>query len=241
MSQSRWKIIDSGAASAKENMEVDSRLLKGLDMSSCPILHLYEWESPSATYGHFIDPLAYFSKEVFSNHELQLAKRPTGGGIIFHTTDWAFSVLIPAGYSAYSMNTLENYAFVNTLVVEVIKRVTGRFAQLSLLVSEKTRLDDPCANFCMAKPTKYDVMLEGKKVGGGAQRRTKTGFLHQGTLSLALPNPIFLERVLLASHLVSKAMLENTYALLDNIPFAKNLLDARLLLKDSLKSVVESA
>lgn len=231
MSHSRWTIIDSGVANALENMTRDAKFLEELDAtSSTPILHLYDWEAPSATYGHFIDPTAHLSQEAFVGNHLQLAKRPTGGGLIFHVADWAFSLLVPAGHETYSVNTLENYAFVNRLVIRVISRLIGRTGELGLnletAVQPKPK-DDHSRHFCMAKPTKYDVMLDGKKVAGGAQRRTKSGFLHQGTISLAMPDPLFLEKVLSPGTCVWQAMVENTCALLDGKPGPGELQEAR--------------
>ena len=54
---------------------------------------------------------------------LHLARRPTGGGIIFHLTDFAFSVLIPANHPSFSQNTLENYALVNRPVAFAISEI----------------------------------------------------------------------------------------------------------------------
>lgn len=230
-----WTIIDSGLASAKKNMEMDAKFLEELNASSTsPILHLYDWESPSATYGHFIQPYDHLSDKI----SLELAKRPTGGGVIFHTHDWAFSMLVPASHEAFSMNTLDNYAFVNNLLIDVIGRFLGKKEGLSLLPACAER--DKCVgHFCMAKPTKYDVMSEGKKVCGGAQRRTKNGFLHQGTISLSLPDKNFLDEVLL-DKTVSKAMFENSYSLLADIPSAKDLMEARKFLKNTFISTLKA-
>lgn len=234
MSYSNWIIHDTGIASAQDNMKIDAALLDNLDASSKrPILHLYDWEAPSATYGHFINPSNHLSNHALNTHCLQLAKRPTGGGLIFHTTDWAFSALVPAGHEAYSVNILENYAFINHLLVEVISCFLGRSARLSLLPDEPKSLDDHCHYFCMAKPTKYDVMLKGKKVGGGAQRRTKSGFLHQGSISLALPDEAFLNQMLLPNTSVLQAMKDHTFTLLGATSSTKEILDARKCLLES--------
>jgi len=39
----------------------------------------------------------------------------------------------------------------------------------------------------MARPTKYDVMLQGKKNCRGCPAENKDGFLHQGTIALLRP------------------------------------------------------
>jgi lipoate-protein ligase A len=136
------------------------------------------------------------------------------------------------------VNTLENYAFVNRLLIEVINEFAGQVATLGLLMHEPQVQDIHSKHFCMAKPTKYDVMIEGKKVGGGAQRRTKSGFLHQGTLSLALPDVNFLQKILLPDTCVFRSMQQNSYALLEGKPSAENLLNARIRLKEIFKKVI---
>ena len=66
----------------------------------------------------------------------------------------------------------------------------------------------------MAKPTKYDVLWEGKKVAGAAQRKTKAGFLHQGSISLVMPPQDYLNYILAPGTSVQQAMQIHTYPLL---------------------------
>lgn len=210
----KLQLIDSGKASALTNMAIDQKLLEGLLLNPEPILHFYEWETNSGTYGHFIRPFAFLNEQAVQKHQLQLAKRPTGGGIVFHLCDFAFSMLVPATHWAFSLNTLENYAFVNRLVANSIQCFLGISTATHLLPIENAPLDQSSGYFCMAKPTIYDVMLDGRKVGGGAQRRTKQGFLHQGTISLAMPSEEFLNEILLPGTSVLEEMRRNTFALL---------------------------
>jgi len=236
MALSHWSILDTGPATAQRNMDLDAKLLSDLDPnSSSPILHLYDWSAPSVTYGHFIDPSRYFIQDP----HVDLARRPTGGGIIFHTTDWAFSILVPAAHPAYSLNVMENYAFVNRLVIDLITQFMGNGygSQMTLLSQEPLACNQPVSCFCMAKPTRYDVMVNGKKVGGGAQRRTKAGFLHQGSISLAPPDEKLVESALLPGISVRKAMQENTFALLRDTSSA-DLQEARRALAALFPSIL---
>lgn len=234
MKEIPWKAIDSGADTAKFNMAFDEQLLKNIDPESCqPILHLYEWNAPSATYGYFTDPYTLLNASTVEQSGLQLARRPTGGGIIFHLTDFAFSILVPAGHSAYSINVLDNYAFVNRMLVEIIEKFSGGKIGCRLLPEEPTAIDSHSGYFCMAKPTKYDVVLDdGRKVAGGAQRRTKNGFLHQGTISLGFPNEYLLESVLLPGTRVLEAMRLNTYPLLGNDATVSAIVEAKQVLRN---------
>ncbi|CCB85525.1 lipoyl protein ligase domain-containing protein [Parachlamydia acanthamoebae] len=226
-----WKIVQSGCCSASSNMHRDYELLSQLESIKQPIFHSYEWIGDCATFGHFIQPFDFLNEQAVNRLNLNLAKRPTGGGIVFHVSDLAFSALIPASHSAYSVNTLENYAFVNQVVMQALRAFMGNQALPQLLPEEPLPLDASSKNFCMAKPTKYDVMLEGRKVGGGAQRRTKHGFLHQGTIALAMPKEDFLQEILLPGTCVMTAMKQHSYLLLGANYTHKQLDEARQELK----------
>ena len=209
-----WEIIDSGVQPAKENMRLDAEMLEKAGGFSRPVLHHYEWQKPSATYGYFADPGMLLNLDNARGLGLDLAKRPTGGGIIFHLWDLAFSVLAPAHCPVFSQNTLENYAFVNNAVLASVKAFLNGNPPLSLTPDDFTEWDASCSHFCMAKPTKYDVMWEGRKVAGAAQRKTRAGFLHQGTIALVMPSVEYLSSVLLPGTQVLQAMQYHTCPLL---------------------------
>ena len=213
-----WEILDTGVNSASENMRADALMLEGIERFSKPILHLYEWKGMCATYGYFLDPDKVLNLNGIKEAGIDLARRPTGGGCVFHFWDMAFSVLVPATCPEFSQNTLENYAFVNGAVLEAVKEFLGTSLPLSLTPVDLAALDGCCHHFCMAKPTKYDVMWEGKKIAGAAQRKTKKGFLHQGTIALGLPKQELLSKILLPGTEVAAAMQAHTFSLLGEDP-----------------------
>lgn len=229
----RLEIIDTGSKSAEENMRFDNELLAKADGFSRPVLHLYEWDGDSATYGHFIDPSSYLNLEQAAKLSLQLARRPTGGGIIFHLWDLAFSVMVPACSAEFSSNTLDNYAFVNNAVLGAVKEFL-QGAIVSLTPEDATPWDANCLHFCMAKPTKYDLMWEGKKIAGAAQRKTRAGFLHQGSIALVLPPSDYLEKVLLPGTKVQEAMFAHTCPLLGKSASSEELIRAKGRLRELL-------
>ncbi len=223
-----WQVIETKPMEAEKIMQKDRKLLDEISSFACPILHLYEWKEPSVTYGHFIDPSKFFSLEALSKEEISLARRPTGGGIIFHLWDFAFSVLIPSTHPAFSQNTLENYAYVNRAVLGAVEEFLQNKQGAELTLEDGRLIGKGSEHFCMAKPTKYDVMIRGKKVAGAAQRKTKEGLLHQGSISLMMPSQKILEKVLLPELRVAQAMQTFTFPLLQgkedfsHLSFARN-------------------
>lgn len=227
-----WKYLDTGKRSAAENMALDTALLEDLKEEKQAILHLYDWTQDAATYGHFIDPSKFLNLKGVEHFSLDLAKRPTGGGIIFHNCDLAFSVIVPSTHPAFSLNPLDNYAFINNRVITAIKQMIELPADL--LPDEPIALDEHCKNFCMAKPTKYDVMIQGKKVGGAAQRKSKYGYLHQGSISIGLLPEEYLCQVLTPQTQVIEGMRANSFSLLGENWTKNELVEARLELRSAL-------
>lgn len=231
----QFQVMDTGVKSAKENMHLDAILLDTLDQYENPLLHFYEWSSPSATYGLLVNPESHLNMKGIENHRIDLAKRPTGGGIIFHLWDFAFSILVPATHPLFSFNPLENYQRINRAVLQAILAYWGEKIPLEITKEEGALPESPLARFCMASPTKYDVVFQGKKIAGAAQRRTKKGFLHQGSIALCLPDPALLNEIL-ANRVVASEMLKVTFPLLgtqevdvESLKEAKNWFKASLL------------
>lgn len=191
------RVVDTGKASAAENMALDEQFLKQAE----PLIHFYDWEREAATYGHFTDP----SELLLPDHGLDLAKRPTGGGIIFHTNDLAFSILM----TACSTNTLDNYHAINRRIAQAIEAFTEGRVVPNFYTEQK--VERP--TFCMKAPTIYDLVVANKKVAGAAQRRTKYGLLHQGSICLHAPGPLPLRDKALAA-----AIQKNSYPIAPDLP-----------------------
>lgn len=209
-----WNLIETPPSSAAANMERDAHLLRDMIPTGLPTLHLYEWCAPSLTYGFFAKPERLLNLPAVARHGLDLARRPTGGGVVFHMWDLAFSVLIPSGSSLYSQSTLDNYEWINQKVLNVVEEFLGKSVLMTLTLHDAEVQNVDRAFFCMARPTKYDLVVGSKKIAGAAQRRMRQGLLHQGTIALVFPDVNLLDEVLLSRD-VCAAMRQTTFPLLD--------------------------
>ncbi len=220
-----WKVIDTGIDSAEMNMRIDREMLDQLNDQ--PVIHFYEWEHPSITHGYFIKPEKFLNLERLKQRGIDIARRPTGGGIVFHLWDLAFSVLVPAKSSLFSTATLENYALVNKCVQNAVVSLIGE--DLEMIKDDAPKMTEQCGSFCMARPTRYDVVLNGRKIAGAAQRKMKQGFLHQGTISLFQPDLELIEDVLLPDTGVLEAMSHYTKPLFEKNAEVKEQLKGALI------------
>jgi lipoate---protein ligase len=178
-------IQQDGKVSAHLAMQKDVALIQNLQNIKKPTLRFYDWQGPSITYGYFIDPAKYFTEQAFLDSSgVEFARRPTGGGILFHYCDFPFTFALPSTHPCFSENVLENYRFVNEVVLQAVFEVAGKDAELELKKEHVTTCHE---HFCMATPTRYDLIYQGYKIGGSAQRKTRCGYVHQASVFLFLP------------------------------------------------------
>lgn len=204
-------IVNTLPDRAQAIMDKDASLLNSL--GSSPILHFYQWQNPSITHGVFLDPEKFFFLTELESLSIDLGRRPTGGGITFHLWDFAFSFLMPSTHKHFHQNPIENYRFVNEIVGNVIQKVFA-IHDVEMVLESFIPKSKNCENFCMARPTKYDVLYQGIKMAGSAQRKTRLGYLHQGTISLFLPDLSLIKAVLKEPDSILEAMREFSF-----IPF----------------------
>lgn len=205
------KIVDSGLLGAKKQMDEDARLLQSLEERPETTLRFYQFPSQACTHGLFMDPYPFFDWKAVENLGMEIAKRPTGGGLIFHAVDFTFSVLMPAAHPLFPENVIESYRLINSHALEAIQEAFGVTPELAENAAKEA---SPRSGFCLAKATVYDLMLSGKKIGGAAQRRTRSGLLHQASITLGLPEEDALKNLLPNHPEIVSSMLKNSAALI---------------------------
>jgi lipoate-protein ligase A len=158
-------------------MALDEVLLREalLHEVSKPMLRIYHWESPWVTFG-------YFQKieEVHASFPGILAvRRWTGGGMVSHGEDLTFSLIIPSGEKVASESPTVLYKALHGRLGEWIK------SHLPVSVDFAGVGDVKTGPSCFQAPANDDLLIHGRKVLGGALRRSGGGLLYQGSLSIS--------------------------------------------------------
>ena len=167
-----WDLLRSPAAPAAFNMALDESLLRTAEKRGRPLLRIYSWERPAVTFGYF----QKFPAQLASDYEV--VRRPTGGGVVYHVKDTTYTVVVPPGHSLHAMKTTDAYCALH-------KAVAAAFETQPLL--HDADLHSPQGQYeCFQKPVRGDVVTDGRKLAGGAQRRSKSGMLHQGSIDARL-------------------------------------------------------
>ena len=152
-------------------MAIDEALLEAAPRLGDPMLRFYGWSEPAATFGY-----SQKYEEVAQWTKLRpLIRRPTGGGLVPHDTDWTYSLTVPAGHAWYSLTAQESYHRVHEWLHEA-------FAKIGVTTEVSSNCHKELPGQCFAGAEQFDLLLDGRKIAGAAQRRTRTGLLIQGSV-----------------------------------------------------------
>ncbi|MDH7503772.1 MAG: hypothetical protein QHJ82_13815 [Verrucomicrobiota bacterium] len=165
-----WFVWRSGPMPAALNMAWDEALLEFAPLIGRPILRFYGWTEPAATFGYF---QRYVSVEQMVSLR-PLIRRPTGGGIVPHDRDWTYSMSIPKGHPWYNVAARPAYARIHQWLHSAF--------QLLGLHTRLANADTEGHGRCFAGAVRSDIMFGERKIAGAALRRTRGGFLAQGSV-----------------------------------------------------------
>ena len=179
MSKPLYKVIHSPQLSAAENMDKDRALLEAFWEDEIPMFRLYSWEK-SVTIGAsqtfeacmVLDP----TLEAYRNHH---AKRMTGGGILYHGHDLSYSLILPLAMMR-GLSVKESYEQITGFLLDLYQDL-GLDARWAKDDPSITLESDP---FCQAGFEPYDIIIQGHKIGGNAQKRTKKAIFQHGSVPL---------------------------------------------------------
>ena len=176
---STWLLLDSGPCPPAFNMSLDEALLESMSRLGRPVLRFYGWTEPAATFGYF-QKYADVERATLLR---PLIRRPTGGGIVPHDADWTYSLAFPPGHEWHLLKAEESYRRIHAWIQAAFAKLKiatelapGR--RLSTLDPRPSTL--PAA--CFIGFEKSDVLWQGRKIAGAAQRRNKSGLLIQGSV-----------------------------------------------------------
>jgi lipoate-protein ligase A len=168
---------DRRQAHAAANMALDEALLA---FSAEPAVRFYGWARPALSFGYF----GKFAEVARGNDGRELVRRWTGGGSVPHGDDLTYSLVVPRGHPLFLRGPRAIYAGLHGAMRAAL-RTEGWNVEIAHDAAPKI------SEACFANPVRDDLLLDGRKIAGAAQRRTRHGFLHQGSIQLRDLSPAF--------------------------------------------------
>lgn len=162
------EVLDPEPHPAALNMAIDEVLLR---RATGPLIRVYRWARSAVSLGYF----DRFGALDAAHRERELVRRWTGGGVVVHGDDVTYSVIVPAGHEFARLGPDESYRRLHRCVAGAIE-AAGVPTRLAETASPKR------SPGCFENPAAADVLAGERKIAGAAQRRTRWGLLHQGSI-----------------------------------------------------------
>ena len=186
-------------------METDLSLFKQFEeQAGGPTLRIYSWRPKcvSAGYSQSIEEEIDLKKAKLLGWDI--VKRPTGGGIVFHNeAETTYSLVMAKDDPMLPKGLVPSYKKISEAVVfallllgvkaEVRARSTEHGAPLDRARGKRN------TGLCFSYPAEYEIVVDGQKIVGSAQKRGKRALLQQGSIFVH-PTPASALELLKKSH-----------------------------------------
>ncbi len=180
---------DAGIASGAFHMYADAETLDVLQENSVDrlVVRTFQWDKPTISFGYLLDTQKV--KEWAAQlriENLDMVKRPTGGGAVLHTTsDLSFSLACRKDTHFFPDSPRACYEKIHTQLLKTLETFLGSAPPILYSPQQCSETSEKSSvPVCFNEPVCNDVMQDGKKVIGGALRITKNAVLYQGTIQL---------------------------------------------------------
>ena len=174
------KVYFNFGLDASVQMGLDQALFENLQEKGGDLfLRFYTIEPQAFTLGYFIKELpAGFGDGI------PVVRRLTGGGIVTHSQDLVFALGARRDSFPFFRSTSESYVAIHTAIREGYRKMSVETSLVSCKEASCVKTASALKNVCFQNPVPGDLVAGSEKVAGGAQKREKGYFLHQGSLKL---------------------------------------------------------
>ncbi len=173
------RLLDTGIQSAAWNMALDEALVLSCEREPRTTLRFYQWARPTLSLGYF-QSVSEIDLTECQRRGFEWIRRPTGGRAVLHHHELTYSVIAPI-----------------SLLGESVSRSHEKISRALALGLEHLGVKAELAHrrafgaghlkaACFATPALVELTVQGKKVVGSAQMRTKKSLLQHGSIPLTI-------------------------------------------------------
>jgi len=165
----RFRLIETGYNTPSMNMSIDEALLS----SKLPVLRFYGWKPAGLSLGRF-QTVNQINIEQCKRLGIEIVRRPTGGNAVLHDKELTYSFIIDEKLMPSSV--IESYKYISKGLVQGLRDIG-----LDAAMNEDVEKGGKSA-VCFNDPSWYEIVVNGKKIIGSAQKRIDGKILQHGAV-----------------------------------------------------------
>jgi len=162
-------------------MAADDMLLRSQGPSA-PVLRFYRWDPACISLG-FHQKADCLDMERIRRDKKDVVRRPTGGRAVLHDEEVTYAAVVPAG-EGNPRSLAEIYEWIN-------RGLTAGLQKLGVQAQLQKRSPDFHAHYrnalsasCFSAAARYEILVQGEKLVGSAQRKIGGSVLQHGSILL---------------------------------------------------------
>jgi len=185
------------ANSAAFTMAADLYLMQQCVERQCMFLRFYEWEPAAISIGSLQRASEQLDLPSMKHDGIDWVRRPTGGRAVLHREDLTYSCIFPKNLPGTGSSVAATYTLIMQCLVQGLKSL-GITPEVHDSVDPLIKSGRHVKLPCFLAPNRNEIMLQGRKLIGSAQYRSKDAVLQHGSLPLTLesthlPNYLLLD------------------------------------------------
>jgi lipoate-protein ligase A len=178
----RWRLLPFACLRASENMAEDEAVfLLSRDRPS-PTVRFYTWFSPAVSVGYFQQIDRDIDLAACRKRSVDIVRRPTGGKAVFHGQDLTYAVVGLEQRDGFPADILGTYRRISCCLIRGLREMD---IEAQIADEGRTLPEAPVEASCFSAPSRYELLVRGRKICGSAQVRSHGAFLQHGSLLLA--------------------------------------------------------
>lgn len=177
-----WRYIPFLESGAFENMAIDEALLRHAARGpAVPTLRFFGWNPPAVSIGYFQDARQEVDLSYCRKHGIDVVRRPTGGKAVYHDREVTYSLIAPEDHPLFPRGILGTYRVIGSAIVRALARLG---VEAEMTAEGRPLVPDGLEAFCFSVPSRYELVVKGRKICGSAQVRSGGVFLQHGSILL---------------------------------------------------------
>jgi lipoate-protein ligase A len=179
-----WRLIPFERFTAFENMAIDEAIFKEAKKGEIPpTLRLYGWKKPAVSVGYFQDVAGEVNYNLCHNLNIDIVRRPTGGKAVFHGCDLTYALVAGQNSHGFYSDILETYRVISECIIRGLEKLGIN----ACMVKEGRHSESGALKgFCFSVPVRNELLVDGRKICGSAQVRSRGAFLQHGSIPVDL-------------------------------------------------------
>jgi len=175
-----WRFIAEEAREGAVQMALDEVAAETVSEGGRPVVRVYRWDPSTLTLGYnqSAETVAW---DYCARHGIDVTRRQTGGGGIYHdaTGDISYSIVAPA--DAVPGDLLASYELLCEPILAALEHlgVNAAFA-----TREHEAVHRPACYLRAVNPA-HDILAGGRKISGNAQYRQRDAVVQHGSVTFA--------------------------------------------------------